>query len=474
MPEPLVSMTGIVKQFSGVQVVKDADLKLYPGRLHALLGPNGAGKSTLIKILSGVYRADGGSVDTRTREGRPGGRIGFIHQNLALVDGLNVRENLNLDRGGITWFGTVIRQRAEFDEAVKSLANVHSNLDPELPLVELSLGEKTLVATARLFNKTIDVMVLDETSAALTRRESDWLYREARRFADDGGAVLVVSHRLREITDHCDEATVMRDGAVVFSGAMPKLHELHELMAAGSIDEAVSDYVPAKDAVPVVSMIGARTDLVGPFDLAVAPGEVVALVGPLSSNLYQVGHAIAGKSALVAGKRKILDGIVAFVPENCQSQAMLPGLSIAENMTISAIKKISRLGVIGSAKEKQSVAGQMSALDIQPQDPDVIATLLSGGNQQKVIMGRAALTHPRCYVLCEPTRGVDIKTRHAIYRFIRRVSSEGAAVVIITIDVDDAFAVAHRIALVRGHGQVETPQPRVALTVEHILEEVDA
>jgi ribose transport system ATP-binding protein len=331
------------------------------------------------------------------------------------------------------------------------------------------------VATARLFNQSIDVMVLDETSAALTRRESDWLYKEARTFADSGGAVLVVSHRLKEITEHCDEATVMRDGAVVYSGPTPALSELHDLMAAGTADQEDAPCTVAKDAVPSVRLHAAVTDFVGPFDLEVRPGEVIALVGPLSSNLYQVGHAIAGRTPLTSGTREIAGtGEVAFVPENCQAQALLPGMSVRENMTISRVKRLTRFGRIIRSTEDEELRLQMVSLDIQPSDPEILANLLSGGNQQKVVMGRAALTNPRCYVLCEPTRGVDIKTRHVIYRFIRKVSAEGAAVVVVTIDVDDAFAVAHRIGLVRAGGRIDVLQARAELSVEHILEEVDA
>lgn len=473
MNDALVTMTGIVKQFGGSQVVMDANLKLRAGHLHALLGPNGAGKSTLIKILSGVYRADGGTVDTRQRDGRPGARIGFIHQNLALVDGLTVRENLNLDRGGITLFAGIIDRKTEVAEAEKSLDAVDAKIDPETPLVDLSLGEKTLVATARLFNKTVDVMVLDETSAALSRRESDWLYAEARRFAEDGGAVLVVTHRLAEVAKHCDETTVMRDGKVVFNGQTPELHELHSLMAADVL-EAPPGVADFKGTEVVVRLSAAKTDLVGPVDLTVHAGEVIALVGPLSSNLYQLGHVIAGRTKPKSGTVQILGGGVAFVPENCQSQALLPGLSVRENMSISRVRQINRLGAIRRSKEAEEVDEQMHVLDIQPDDPDKLANLLSGGNQQKVVLGRAALISPRCYVLCEPTRGVDVKTRHAIYRFIRRVSSGGAAVVVVTIDVDDAFAVAHRIGLVRDGGRIDSVHERGYMSIDQVLEEVDS
>lgn len=472
MVDPLVRMTGIIKSFGGSQVVTNADLVLRPGRLHALLGSNGAGKSTMIKILSGVYRADGGSVHTRRRDGEPGARIGFIHQNLALVDGLTVRENIYLDRGGPTLFAGVIDKRAEQSGALKSLAAVQATIDPDTSLVDLSLGQKTLVAMARLFNTDVDVMVLDETSAALTRRESDWLYEEARRFADGGGAVLVVTHRLAEVTKHCDEATVMADGKVVFDGPMPGLHELHALMAAGSAVEPPPIKGFARGEV-IVRLTAAATASIGPVDLEVRAGEVLALIGPLSANLYQIGHLIAGRTKAKGGRVDV-SGTVAFVPENCQTQALLPELSIRENMTISQLKHLSNFGRVGRRAESREVNAQMIALNVQPSDSERAVNLLSGGNQQKVSIARAVLTEPRCYVLCEPTRGVDIQTRHAVYRFIRKVSSQGAAVVVITIDVDDVYAVAHRIGLVRNRGFVDTVHVRGEMSMETILEEIDS
>jgi ribose transport system ATP-binding protein len=469
---PLVTMRNITKRFGGSQVVSNADLILQPGRLHALLGPNGAGKSTLIKMLSGVYRVDGGSIQSRGRDGATAARIAFVHQNLALVDDLTVRENLYLERAGSAIFAGVINKKAEHRAAMSSLAAVKTDVDPETPLGDLSLGQKTLVAVARLLNSDVDVIVLDETSAALTRRESDWLYAEARRFADGGGAVLAVTHRLGEVVKHCDHATVMTDGRVTFEGPMPGLDALHSMMARGLTSEPpVRQNASGREV--VVRLSSAGTDAIHPGDLEVRSGEVLALVGPLSSRLYEIGHLIAGRSAATSGQVEVV-GTAAFVPEHCQNQALLPGLSVRENMTIGYLKRFSKLGRVARRAEDLEVSQQITALDIQPPAPEASVSELSGGNQQKVMMARAALGNPHCYILCEPTRGVDVKTRHAIYRFIQKVSAEGAAVVIITIDVDDAYAVAHRIGLVRTGGVIDSIHLRGEMSVARILEEVDA
>ena len=465
----LVSMIGVTKRFGGAPVVSQADLHLRAGSVHALLGPNGAGKSTMIKILSGTYQADSGTITTLARDGGPNATIGFVHQNLAVVEGLNVRENIFLTSASRLG---ILDRKSERSDAAAYLSDVGAQLDPEASLDRLSLGERTFVAMARLRSKDIDVMVLDETSAALSRRESDWLYQEAKRFAADGGAVLVVTHRLAEVTKHCDEVTVMADGQVVFNGPTPTLADIHRMMSAGVIDEPTTPCTIDESSV-VVSLVGAASEQVGPIDLEVRAGEVVALVGPLSSSLYGIGHLVAGHAKRKAGKVR-RSGSVALVPENCHTQALLPNLTVRENMSLSRVRQFRGPAGLSRRAEEAKVSSQMLALDVVPPDAEVPVEQLSGGNQQKVILARAALTDPRCYVLCEPTRGVDIKTRHAIYRFIRDVSKTGAAVLVITIDVDDAFAVAHRIGLVRAGGRIESLRERDQISPEQILEEVDS
>jgi ribose transport system ATP-binding protein len=472
---PLLAVRGLRKSFGPSQVLKGVDLEVRAGEVHALLGPNGAGKSTLIKILAGIHPADGGSVEVRRVDGTPG-RLGVIHQDLGLVDALTVRENLALGRKGVRRAGVLIDHGRERARARRELAAVSLDVDPDTTLSELSLGEKSLVAVARMLAEDADVIVLDETTAALTQGESAWLLTRMQEIAGRGAAVVLVSHRLHEVVEHCAATTLLRDGEVAHSGPTPDIDALHGLFVGGA--GWARDTVPAPSQGPVrLALRGVEADGVGPLDLEVRAGEVLGLVGPLSSRLYRVGHVLAGHLAVDAGERRVTPREggrrerTAFLPEDRKLQGILPLLEVGTNMTISSLPSVSRASWLSRGGERGAIERAMKLLDVQPPDSSLRIDALSGGNQQKALLGRAMLCDPDVYVLCEPTRGVDVGTRHAIYRFIADRRAAGAAVVVITIDPDDAFAVCDSIALVRD-GRVAPPRSCSQITTVDLLGEM--
>ncbi|MEN8673199.1 sugar ABC transporter ATP-binding protein [Nocardioides sp.] len=470
--EPALRVSGLTKQFGGVTVLSAADLRVERGQIHALLGANGAGKSTLVKILSGVHPSDGGTIELGLGEAGKPGHLSFVHQDLGLVDDLTVRENLNL--------GTTVRprrigrldHRGERLRAAESLARVDLGIDPETPLSELGLGAKTLVAVARVLADDASVIVLDEATAALTRRESSWLLSEIRKFTDAGGAAVLVTHRLQEVTEHCDAVTMLRDGQVLFTGATPPLHELHEMLSAG-----VPHAKATREVGPVLARATGATALrVGPVDVEVRGGEVLGLVGPLSSNLYAIGHLLAGHLALTAGTVSISTteggrGVAAIVPEDRRAQGLLHGLDVRDNLSVSSLRLWARLGFVRGAREAADADEQVTLLNVQPAKADYPILGLSGGNQQKVLMGRAKLRDPDVYILCEPTRGVDIGTRRALYKFIDDVCATGAGVVVLSIDLDDVMAVSDRVGVVQD-GRIISVTDIDSVSPDEILEHV--
>lgn len=472
--EPALNVDGLVKRFSGTTVLDGADLRVERGQIHALLGANGAGKSTMIKILSGIYQPDSGSITLgSTSDGRPG-HLSFVHQDLGLIDDLTVRDNLNMGSASKPRFGGLLDHRAERDRARASLARVDLPVDPEAILGTLGLGAKTLVAVARVLADNATVIVLDEVTAALTRRESDWLLQEIREFTERGGAAVLVTHRLHEVTEHCDAVTLLRDGVQQFSGATPTIGELHEMLSAG-----VPHVRGEKSAEPgpiLARLEKAAAPGVGPIDLELRSGEVVGLVGPLSSNLYAIGHLIAGKLQGRSGTVEIRTqtggpGRASIVPEDRRAQGLLHGMDVKSNLSASSLRSWARWGVVNPRAEEHAAEDQVTALNVQPPDPRYPILGLSGGNQQKVLMGRARLRHPDVYVLCEPTRGVDIGTRRALYGFISEVCEQGAAVVVLSIDLDDIMAVSDRVGIV-ADGRITNIQPIESVSAETILEKV--
>jgi ribose transport system ATP-binding protein len=485
VPRPMPSLleiTALRKWYGSSEVLRGVDLTVRSGQIHALIGPNGAGKSTIIKILSGVEKADSGAIRLSGSTDSTAARsVGVIHQDLALVDRLTIRENLLLTRPKVR-FKWLVDRKKEREEAIASLELVAMNIDPETFVGDLSLGQKSLVAVARLLSADSHVLVLDEVTAALSKAESEWVFTELRRIAGNGAGIIVVSHRLQEIADHCDYVTFVSDGKVGYSGQMPNVSTLHELFVGG--ERSYSDPVTRQTQVPelapvprqaVASLRGARTARVGPIDLDVHAGEVVALVGNLSSRLYEIGHLMAGRARLSEGDRSVVSregsgpGAVAFLPEDRKLLAMLTLLDVTSNATIAALDKFSRFGWLSLNAERNAVAEIIRELNVQPAHSATLIDHLSGGNAQKIMMGRCALAAPDLYVLCEPTRGVDVGTRHAIYRFIDRIRAANAAVLVLTIDADDALAVADRIGIVED-GRIVFVGPASKLTVTEVLE----
>jgi ABC-type sugar transport system ATPase subunit len=461
-PRPaLIEAVGITKSFGSSRALRGIDFRLNAGEVHALLGPNGAGKSTFIKILDGLYAPDAGSVATRARNEDGPARIRFVHQDLGLVDMLSIRDNLQLGHGGLTRRFALLDHRRERAAARTSLQRVGLDVDADTTLGELSLGEKSLVAVARLLDNDADVLVLDEVTAALTRAESDWLLGEAKSFADAGGAVLTVTHRLREVVEHCTSVTVIRDGSVAYTGAAPSLSELHEHTSgtAWRPPSTMTKRAPRRaDERPLLIADSARTSRAGAVDLTVERGEVIALVGPLSSKLYHVGHLLAGKDKLTSGVLEVSAragagaGKLGFLPED-RAHARLAGLEVSVNLTIAAVRDgAARAGWIGRQAEAGLVDQGMRMLGVQPDDPHLKIEALSGGNQQKAFIARASLMNPDVVVLCEPTHGVDVQTRAVVHSFIRECADDGMGVVIVTLDIDDALAVSDRVGVVRDGG----------------------
>ncbi|MCE4267496.1 ATP-binding cassette domain-containing protein [Rhodococcus globerulus] len=474
----LLEVSDVTKSFGSKSVLTKLSFSVSPGSVHALLGANGAGKSTLIKILSGVHMLDRGKVRVRSRDSDRPGVVGFIHQDLGLIDELTVRENLFLGVGALTDLPGIISASQERRASHVALAEVNLDIDPDVLLGELTLGQKTMVAVARLFASPTDVVVLDESTAALDRAESEWLLARIRQFTDGGGAALLVTHRLHEVVEYCDTTTVMRDGSVAFSGSTPDLVQLHALLVDSLPEAAAERSSVDRSGSAALSLASARTDAVGPITLDVHSGEVVALVGSLSSRLYDVGHMIAGQFPLRSGTvdvRTKIDGAagtVALLPEDRLRQAALTDMSVAENVTVSSLRHLSRYGLsrVGfERREAVRIVGEMGVAPTESYDMQIGA--LSGGNQQKVFLGRVILSAPDVYVLCEPTRGVDVSARAAIHAIVAGIRESGAAVIVVTIDVDDAFAMADRVGLVVD-GRIDEWHDRENLTIEYILERV--
>lgn len=460
-----IEFVGISKSFGRNQVLRDIRLTLVPGEVVGLMGPNGAGKSTLMKILAGLYRADAGYFEVggerfASLAERP--EVSFIHQDLGLIDDLSIADNLRLGQPGIRRFGFWLDRRAEAQMSEHALRAVALSVPVSTPVAELSPAEKTLVTIARAFARGATTLFVDEATSTLTRQDAARVVDSLRALAAGGALVVLITHKLSEIFDAADRVIILIDGQIVADEPITALDRqslVRRLAAHGAshvADAAVAKPNPGAAVLTFGNVWGGKA---GPVSFAVRAGEVVGLTGLPGSGLYDVAYLACGDLAPTAGRIDVAGrGRRALVPPHRETQGGFDALPVGLNMTISALTRwVSGGQLLSLSRERRDIDKTMDQLAVQPPDPSVDFATLSGGNRQKVIFGRAMLMEPDVYILCEPTRGVDVSTRAEIYRIIADLRSQGKAVLIVTSDAEDLIAVCDRVGVVEN-GAVEEPR----------------
>jgi ABC-type sugar transport system ATPase subunit len=438
-----------------------------------LVGENGSGKSTLLKILSGQVQADSGEI---TLEGKPmhvrnptealRQGIATVTQETTLAPDLSIAENVFLGhrmvarRGFIDWRGT--RRRAG-----EALARLGLELDPSVPVRRLRPDQQQMVEIARALSIDARVLILDEPTSSLTDDEVESLFRVIRRLRDQGVAVIFVSHRLSEIFQLGDRATVLRDGHTVGEGLLTELDrpKLIELMVGHALDDAF-DQSEREQSAPGLAMEVRGLTLSGVFhsvDLDVAPGEIVGLAGLVGAGRSELMEAIFGLRKphgmiKVAGRtvsyrrpqQAVRDG-VAFVPADRKRQGLVLQMTVLENLMMASTSRVARLRPPRGSEELAVAQRTISDLQIHTHSPRSPVSTLSGGNQQKVVLGKWLTTKPKVMMLDEPTRGVDVGAKAEIYRLLFATSERGIAILVSSSEVPELLTLCHRIiVLFRG------------------------
>ncbi|MDX3645513.1 sugar ABC transporter ATP-binding protein [Streptomyces sp. MB09-02B] len=491
--EPLVRVRGLTKRFGGTLALAGVDLDVHAGSVLALLGPNGAGKSTLIKILAGVHHADSGSI---TVDGHPLGShatspsMSFIHQDLGLVEWMTVAENIALSTGYARRAGLISWRRTR-EGCTEALSLVGGPADPDAPVARLAPAERSLVAIARALATRARLIVLDEPTARLPAADCARLFRVLRALRDRGHGILYVSHRLDEVYEVADTFAVLRDGRLVSQGSTAGHSPLRLVRDITGEEPAGPRTAPAPPAAPppgrapvastapaVLALDGVRTSGAGPVDLELRAGEALALVGLSGAGHTELGRALAGARPLLGGQalldgspyrpRTVTDAVargVALVPGDRQREGCLPELTVRENLLANP-----RAGDgptprwIAPRRERALAAALTERFSVRPRDTESTITTLSGGNQQKVMIGRWLRTGLRLLVLEEPTASVDVGAKAAIHRLLDEARAEGLAVLLVSTDFEEVAGVCGRaLVFVRGVVTAELSGP--ALTV---------
>jgi ribose transport system ATP-binding protein len=474
------------KAFGSTRALRDVHLQVASGELHGLVGQNGCGKSTLVKILSGVYSPEPGAsitVDGRRltlpihpMDQREAG-VSVVHQNLGLVHDRTVWENVRLGRYRAGRVSRRINRREEQQAVQEVLTRLGRNLDVNQPVGSLSAEDRAAVAIARAMQDHRDgggLIIFDESTRALGRSARSRFFDLVRSLIAGGASVLLISHQLEEIVDATDRVTVLRDGAVVEAGvptrdvdeaALTRMMLGRHLVTHARIDSHAQDTVAA-------SVRSLAAGMVTGLDLDVRRGEIVGLTGLMGSGWEEVAEVLGGARRAQAGEltaaghvlalarrrgstEEFISAGIAFVPEGRLDDGLAGELSVADNLTLPRVRRRGSRLRMGAAWQAEETAAMIAKLDIKPPNPDALISTLSGGNQQKVLLGKWLAGAPYLLVLHEPTQAVDVGARHDIIDAIREAAANGCGVLIASIDAVDLAVLCDRVLVFRD-GQVAT------------------
>ncbi len=491
-PDAGLFFDSIVKSFGGTQALRGVSLHVARGEIVALLGENGAGKSTLIKVLGGIHNSDSGRVLIDGHEyshapGRVNERqaVAFIHQDLGLIEWMTIAENIALAVGYSKKRGLVDWNKAE-QTAREALRHVECEIDPTTRISSLSRTEKSLVAIARALTVECDFLVLDEPTASLPADEVERLFAALRPLREKGVGMIYVSHRLDEIFRIADRVAVLRDGVMV--GMREIEHTSPEELVSLIVGRKTRDIErPAQtDGADILTVTGLKTEQVGPVDFSIRRGELVGLVGLRGAGHEDVGRSLFGESTftgsiILDGKkpdlsspRKAMEDGIGLVARDRVVESIAPSLTIRENAFINPAVAGRKMLSFMSAREEDGKAQELgTSLGLSPNDPTLAVEALSGGNQQKVVVGRWLSTNRKLLIAEDPTAGVDVGAKAEIYALLFDALSSGMGVLVVSTDFEEVAAICHR-AIVFSRGHVVAELSGVSLSTESLIQSASA
>ena len=491
-------MENITKEFPGVKALDGVSLTLEPGEFHALVGENGAGKSTLMKVLSGVYpygsyggdiRINGEVKQFRGVRDSENAGVAIIFQELSLVKELTVGENIFLGREPSS-FG-VVNWSELYHKASKLLQDLNLNIDPRVKVGSLGIGQQQLVEIAKALSQKANILVLDEPTAALTESEVETLFVILEKLKARDVGMIYISHKLDEIFRMSDRITVLRDGRTIATHNAAELTKdrVIELM----VGREVSNIFPESEhefgevalevrGLSVYSTDGRNKKLVDDVSFAVRRGEVLGVAGLMGAGRTELLMAIFGawegnytRQITVEGRQVEIDSPseairngIAFVTEDRKRFGLILDQTISDNMTLAGLKRISGQFLIHEAREVKAARAQMASLRVKANSPMTVAGTLSGGNQQKVVLGKWLLTNPKVLFLDEPTRGIDVGAKQEIYTEINKLAKEGLAIVLVSSELPEILGMSDRV-IVLHEGRMTGEFVRADATPEKVM-----
>ncbi|MFC5721440.1 sugar ABC transporter ATP-binding protein [Streptomyces gamaensis] len=488
----VLRVAAVTKSFPGVRALDGVDLALRAGEVHVLLGENGAGKSTLIKMLSGAHRPDtgrvlldGAPVDIRSAQDAERLGIATIHQEFTLVPELSVAENIFLGRQPRTRLGLVDR-RAMRSRAADLLRRVRLDVSPAAPVRELGVAQLQMVEIAKALSLDARVLIMDEPTAVLTAREVDTLFGIVRELRAGGVGIVFITHHLEEIAALGDRVTVLRDGrSVAEVPASTAEDELIRLMVGRDIAEQYPRVRPGAAGAPLLRVRGLTRR--GPrgfreVGFEVRAGEVVGLAGLVGAGRTEVARALFGVDRYEAGTVEVDGQVLArgdvraamraglgLVPEDRKGQGLLLDAPLSDNLTLARLERDARGGFVDRRAQRRAAASVAERLKVRMSGLEQPARTLSGGNQQKIVIGKWLLADVRLLILDEPTRGVDVGAKVEIYRLVNELTAAGCGVLMISSDLPEVLGMSDRV-LVMSQGRLAGELSGEAATQDAVME----
>ena len=464
----LLQLTGIAKEFPGTKALKGVDFSLYAGEVHALIGENGAGKSTLIKIIAGLYQQDAGTIQVEGKAVEfhsPADslehRIKVVYQELDLVPDLSIAENVflgNLPKKALRR----VDWQALYSRTSELLLDLGLDIDPEVPISALTVAQQQLVEIARALSRQAQIIIMDEPTSALSQTEIENLFAVIRRLQGRGVGVMYVSHKLDEIYAIADRVTVFRDGEHIATEAVADTS--HSDLVTWMVGREVKDLYPRSPAkrgdvlLEVDSVSGGNIEN---FSLNVHAGEIVAVFGLMGSGVHNLGRLIFGDMSR-SGRVRLsgeevhakapMDAIrkgLGFLTENRKSDGLLLPLSVKDNITLVSVNNYANLMVINGQEERRATIDIIDKLSIKTPGIAQKIRYLSGGNQQKSLVGRWLLEDLKVLMFSEPTRGIDVGSKAEIYRLMDDMAHQGMGILVLSTELPEVMGIADRIIVIR-------------------------